>query len=46
MSGDVVGEEDEDGEEEDGHEGQRQADYGALYDAGPRDIEHLVAEML
>ena len=32
---DVVGEEDEDGEEEDGHEGQREADYGALDDAGP-----------
>ena len=32
---DVVGEEDEDGEEQDGHEGERQADYGALDDAGP-----------
>ena len=31
---DVVGEEDEDGEEQDGHESQREADYGALDDAG------------
>ena len=44
---DVVGEEDEDGEDYDGHEGQREADYGALDYAGPeKDMKLLLFFLL